>query len=120
MAATKKQVTTIDQYIAQFSPKIQKLLTKLRKIIKEIAPTAEETIAYGIPSFKLDKTYLVHFAAYKSHLGFYPTSSGIKHFQSNIAKYRHSTGTVQFPLDQPIPFELIRKIIKYRVNFIRP
>jgi uncharacterized protein YdhG (YjbR/CyaY superfamily) len=111
-------ITNIDQYIAQYPPEVQKLLTKLRKIVRKIVPAAEETIAYGIPTFRLNGTNMVHFAAYKSHLGFYPTSSVIKAFKKEITQYVHSTGTIRFPLDQPIPFDLIREIVKFRVREI--
>jgi uncharacterized protein YdhG (YjbR/CyaY superfamily) len=106
---------TIDEYIATFPKDIQEILETLRATIKKAAPDAEETISYQIPTFKL-KRNLVHFAAYKHHIGFYPTSSGIEKFKQELSAYKGAKGSVQFPLDQPVPLELISKIVKYRVK----
>lgn len=105
----------IDEYIAGFPQNVQQILQKVRSTIRETAPAAQETISYAIPTFTL-KGYLVHFAAYKKHIGFYPTSSGIEKFKTELSTYKWSKGTVQFPLDQPIPYDLIRKITAFRVK----
>lgn len=105
----------VDDYIAGFSEDVRSILTKLRKVIREAAPQAEETINYGIPTFRL-KGNLVHYAAFKKHIGFYPTPSGIQAFEKYLKPYEVSKGTVKFPLDKPIPYELIEKIVKYRVK----
>jgi uncharacterized protein YdhG (YjbR/CyaY superfamily) len=101
-------------YIATFPKDVQIILEEIRKIIKIAAPEAEETINYGIPTFKL-KGNLVHFAAFKKHIGFYPTPSGIEAFKDELADYELSKGTVKFPLDNPIPYDLIKRITAYRV-----
>lgn len=111
----KNKITTIDQYIIQFPEDVQKILQKVRETIHKAAPKATETINYGIPTFKLNGN-LVHFAGYKKHISFYPSSSGIAAFQKEIAKYKSSKGTVQFSLDQKIPYNLISKITKFRVK----
>ncbi|MGA9048489.1 MAG: DUF1801 domain-containing protein [Dehalococcoidia bacterium] len=109
------QYKTIDEYIKGFQPNIQNILQKLRQAIREAAPEAAEVISYHIPAFK-QNGILVYFAAYKNHIGFYPTSSGIDAFKEELAPYRWSKGTVQFPLDKPIPFDLIKKIVAFRVK----
>ncbi|HVV73943.1 MAG TPA: DUF1801 domain-containing protein [Verrucomicrobiae bacterium] len=111
----KPPITTIDQYIAAAEPSVRPLLQKLRKAIRTTAPAAEEAISYRIPTFKLHGN-LVHFAAFKNHIGFYPTSSGIAHFKDQLSAYKHSRGAVQFPLEKPIPYALVRKITKFRVR----
>jgi uncharacterized protein YdhG (YjbR/CyaY superfamily) len=115
MTISKIQPKTIDGYIAMFPKNVQDMLKKLRRVIGESAPGAEETISYGIPTFKLNG-YLVHFAAYKNHIGFYPTSSGIEAFKKELLSYKWAKGSVQFPLDKPIPFDLVKKIVAYRVK----
>jgi uncharacterized protein YdhG (YjbR/CyaY superfamily) len=116
MAMSRSQFKTVDEYIAGFPKNIRDVLEELRRIIRESAPEAEETISYGIPTFDLNGKHLVHFAAYKSHVGFYPTSSGIKAFKKELSPFKTSKGTVQFPLDKPIPFDLVKKIVKFRVK----
>ncbi|MEI6887067.1 MAG: DUF1801 domain-containing protein [bacterium] len=111
----KKENTTIDAYIFQFSPEIQKLLNEVRQAIKEAAPEATECISYSMPAFRQGKV-LVYFAAYANHIGFYPTSSGITNFKDELKDYKTSKGTVQFPLDKPLPIALIKKITKFRVK----
>ena len=111
----KQEFTTIDEYIACFSPDIQKKLHEIRKVIREEAPDAQEKIAYQMPTFFLNGN-LVHFAAYASHIGFYPAPSGIAAFQEEINHYKNAKGSVQFPLDKPLPLELIRKIVSFRVK----
>ena len=105
----------IDEYIAGFPKEVQALLKKIKVTIRQAAPTAGEKISYRIPTFTLNGN-LVHFAAFKKHIGFFPTSSGIKEFKRELSGYRWSKGSVQFPLDQPIPLGLIRKIVKFRVR----
>jgi len=104
----------IDEYIAGFPPDVQELLEKVRLTIRTAAPDAEEKISYQIPTFTL-KGNMVHFAAYKNHIGFYPASSGIQAFKQELSIYEGSKGTVRFPLDKPIPFDLISEIVKFRV-----
>lgn len=106
---------TIDEYITQFPDDIQTTLEKLRQTIKECAPKAEETISYQIPTFKLNGN-LVHFAAFKDHIGFFPTSSARIAFKKELSQYKGGKGTIQFPYNKPIPYDLIRKIVKYRVR----
>lgn len=106
---------TIDEYIAQFPPDVQAVLDKMRETIRKAAPKAEEKINYQMPTFVLHGN-LVHFAAYKTHIGFYPTPSGIEQFKDEIAKYTWAKGSVQFPLDQPIPYALVARITKFRVK----
>lgn len=105
----------IDSYIAGFPQETQKLLQQVRSIISKAAPEAEETINYGIPTFIL-KGNLVHFAGYKNHIGFYPASSGIETFKKELAVYKGAKGSVQFPIDKPMPLALITKIVKFRVK----
>ena len=111
---------TIDAYIQSFEPPIQKRLEAMRKNIQKAAPEAKEAISYGMPTFKLNGN-LVHFAAAKNHIGFYPTPSGIQAFLSEIdGKYQWSKGAIQFPLDQPLPLELVKKIVAFRVKETSP
>ena len=116
MATSKSQFKTMDEYIAQFPKNVRDVLEELRRVIRESAPDAEETISYGIPTFDLNGKHLVHFAAYKNHVGFYPTSSGIIVFKKELSPFNTSKGTVQFPLDKPIPFDLVKKIVKFRAK----
>ena len=106
--------TTIDEYIAQCPQDVQQILAQIRAVIKESAPNAEEKISYQMPAFHL-KGYLVGFAAHTHHIGFYPTPSGIEAFKDELSAYNSSKGAGQFPLDEPMPWELIRKIVKFRV-----
>jgi uncharacterized protein YdhG (YjbR/CyaY superfamily) len=106
---------TIDEYIAGFPSDVQKILQKIRMTIREAAPAAEEKISYQMPTFFL-KGNLVHFAAFKEHIGFYPVPSGIEKFKKELSVYKQGKGSVQFPLDQPIPYDLISKIVKFRVK----
>ena len=109
------KIETIDQYIAGFPTEIQQVLEKMRSTIKEIVPQATESIKYGIPTFELYGN-LVHFAGYKSHIGFYPTPSGILAFKEELSRYKSARGSVQFPLTEVLPIELITQIVHYRVN----
>ena len=114
MENTKTGFTTIDEYIATFPEDIQKILRQVRATIKAAAPEATEKISYQMPTFYL-KGNLVHFAALKNHIGFYPTPGGIDAFPDELAAYRSTKGAVQFPLDQPMPLDLIAKVTKFRV-----
>ncbi len=106
---------TIDEYIAGFPESIQALLHRVRKIVRESAPGAQETIKYRIPTYTLHGN-LVHFAAFKQHVGFYPTPSGIEKFKKELAPYKTARGSVQFPLDKPLPLGLIGRIVRFRVK----
>jgi len=109
----RDQFATIDEYIASFPPEIREILEKIRETIRKTVPDATEAIAYGIPTFRLNGN-LVHFAAFKNHIGFFPTSSGIAAFRNELSSYTTSKGTVQFPLDMPIPYDLVEAITVYR------
>lgn len=106
---------TIDDYIAGFPPEIQTMLTRIRMTIRKAAPAAEETIKYRMPTFTLHGN-LVHFAAYKQHIGFYPVPTALEAFKKDLSGYKTSKGAVQFPLDKPIPYGLIARIVKFRVK----
>ena len=105
----------IDDYISGFPVEVQYLLQQVRVKIKESAPGAQEAISYGIPTFKLNGN-LVHFAAFKNHIGLYPTPSGLEEFEKELSSYKQGKGSVQFPLDKPLPLDLIGKIVEYRVR----
>lgn len=107
------QYTTIDDYIALYPPEIQHILTAIRATIRAAVPEAGEKIGYGIPTFTLHGN-LVHFAAFKNHISFFPAPSGIQQFRAELSGYKLSKGTIQFPLDQPIPYDLIRRITLFR------
>lgn len=110
-----KKPTDTDSYIAGFPKETQKLLQQVRTAIKQAAPQAEEVISYGMPAFKQHGGALVYFAGYAQHIGFYPTGSGIAAFTKEIAKYKHSKGAVQFPLDKPLPITLIKQMVKFKL-----
>jgi uncharacterized protein YdhG (YjbR/CyaY superfamily) len=105
----------IDDYIAGFPPDVQEILQKIRMTIREAAPDAKEAIAYRMPTFRLAGN-LVHFAAFKNHIGFYPTPSGIEAFRNELSAYKTSKGAAQFLLNRPIPYDLIREIVTFRVK----
>jgi uncharacterized protein YdhG (YjbR/CyaY superfamily) len=105
---------TIDEYISGFPEDVRQILTQIRSVIKESAPGAVEKISYQLPTFYLNGN-LVHFAAFPKHIGFYPTPGGIEAFKDEIARYKWSKGAVQFPLDEPMPYDLIRRIVQFRV-----
>lgn len=105
----------IDDYIATFPPAIQEILQRIRATIREAAPEAEETISYQMPTFTL-KGNLVHFAAFKNHIGFYPTPTGTEKFQEQLSVYKGGKGSIRFPLDEPMPLALISEIVKFRVE----
>jgi uncharacterized protein YdhG (YjbR/CyaY superfamily) len=106
---------TIDEYIAEFPRETRDVLEELRALIRQSAPAATETISYAIPTFDLGRRHLVHFAGYERHVGFYPTGSGIAAFADELAPYKRGKGSVQFPLGQPLPIVLIRRIVAFRV-----
>ena len=106
----------VENYIAQFPEDIRAMLEKIRSLIKNAAPDATESVAYGMPAYKTNKKPLVYFAAFKNHIGFYATPSGHTEFQEELSHYKQGKGSVQFPLDQAIPYELIGKIVKFRVE----
>jgi uncharacterized protein YdhG (YjbR/CyaY superfamily) len=115
MATDQTTPQTIDEYIAGFPPDVQEILQKIRMTIRHAVPDAEETIKYRMPTFTLHGN-LVHFAAFKKHIGFYPVPTGIEQFKDELSTYKGGKGSVQFPLDQPIPFDLISRIVKFRVK----
>lgn len=108
----------IDEYIAGFPRDVQAMLEQVRTAIRRAAPGAEEAIKYRIPTFVLNGN-LVHFAAFKKHVGFYPTPSGIKTFKDELRSYQSAKGSLQFPLDRPVPLGLIKKIVAFRVREVR-
>lgn len=105
---------TIDEYINIFPTEIQRILSQIRAIIRDEVPDAMEAISYGMPTFKLNGKNLVHFAAWKEHIGFYPTPSGINMFKEELSQYEMSKGAIQFPLNKPMPLKLIRAIVQQR------
>jgi len=115
MATNKSISNGIDEHIAKFPKEVQVILEKVRATIQKAAPNAEETINYGIPTFTLEGN-LVHFAGFKNHIGFYPTPSGIEKFKKELSIYEGAKGSVKFPLDKPIPYALIGRIVKFRVT----
>jgi uncharacterized protein YdhG (YjbR/CyaY superfamily) len=115
MKTAKPSAKTIDEFIANAPSEAQGILKRIRATVRKAAPEAEETINYGIPTFTL-KGNLVHFAGFKTHIGFYPTPSGIEKFKKELSPYETAKGSVKFPLDQPIPYSLIEKIVKFRVK----
>lgn len=105
---------TIDEYLASYPQRTQEILQELREFIHKLAPEATEAMGYGIPTFKLNGN-LVHFAAYEHHIGFYPGSKAMQVFKQEMKQYKTSKGTVQFPIETPLPFDLIKKIVDYRI-----
>jgi uncharacterized protein YdhG (YjbR/CyaY superfamily) len=116
----KKKVShiEIDQYISNFPKDVQAILKKIRGTISKAAPDATEAIKYGIPTFVLNKN-LVHFAGYKRHIGFYPTPSAIEKFREELSEYENAKGSIKFPLDKPIPYDLIKKMVLFRVGEVK-
>ena len=115
MESDQSPPKTIDEYIADFPPDVQDILQKIRATIRKAAPEAQEKISYQMPTFTLYGN-LVHFAAFKNHIGFYPIPSGIEAFKEDLSPYKQGKGSVQFPLDQPIPYDLIARITAFRVR----
>jgi len=110
------QYSTIDEYIASFPPDVQQKLQEMRAVIHRAAPDAEEAIRYGIPTFRRYGSNLVHFAAFKDHLSFFPTSSGVGKFRDELSSFKLSKGTIQFPLNGPVPYDLVERIVRFRVQ----
>jgi uncharacterized protein YdhG (YjbR/CyaY superfamily) len=115
MKNRRPEFRNIDEYIASSSPEVQSILEKIRRTIKAAAPEAQEKISYQIPTFALMGN-LIHFAAFKNHIGLYPPVKGDEKLQADIARYQGEKGNLKFPLDQPIPYPLIRRIVKVRVK----
>lgn len=115
MKTNRAAPTTIDEYIVGCPPNVRPILQQIRQTIREAAPDAEEAISYQMPTFKLHGN-LVHFGAFKSHIGFYPAPTGIEQFQKELSVYQSAKGSVQFPLDRPMPYALIKRIVKFRVK----
>ena len=105
----------VEKYIENFPEEVQQRLTKMREIIKELAPEASERICMGIPTYDLHGKWLVHFAGFRKHIGFYPQPEGVLAFREKLTEYKTSKGTIQFPMNKPLPEELIREIVTYRV-----
>ena len=115
MGETTKKNETIDAYISSYDEVVQLILKELRRVIKEEAPDATEKISYQMPTFYLNGN-LVHFAVQKNHIGFYPAPSGVAAFKEELTEYKTSKGAIQFPLTKPIPYELVRRIVRFRVE----
>ena len=115
---TTDKPRNIDEYISGFPKEVQKILELIRETIKKAAPGSEETISYGMPTFKLDKLYVAHFAAFKNHIGFYPAPTKNKEFSEDFSRYKTGKGSIQFPLDKPMPVELITRIVEHRMKGI--
>jgi uncharacterized protein YdhG (YjbR/CyaY superfamily) len=116
MKTKQTALKTMDEYIAGFPSDVQQILEKIRMAIRKAAPDAEETISYEIPTFNLKGKYLIYFAAYKKHIGVYPVPAGDAKLNEELSVYRTGKGTLQFPLNKPIPYNLITKIVKLRVK----
>jgi uncharacterized protein YdhG (YjbR/CyaY superfamily) len=119
MTASSEAGNPVDAYIATFPDEIGQKLQHIREVIHEEAPDATEAIKYGIPTFVQDGKSLIHFAGYKRHIGIYPTPSGMDAFASELARYKKSKGTVQLPLDEPLPLDLVRKLTRFRIEEVR-
>ncbi|OGD55332.1 hypothetical protein A3K78_06950 [Candidatus Bathyarchaeota archaeon RBG_13_52_12] len=115
----RKQFETMDDYIKTFPTDVQNILEKMRQTIRKAAPEASEAISYQMPTFKLNGKNLVHFAAFKNHIGFYPIPSGIEAFRRELSPYKRGKGSVQFPVDKPIPYDLVEEIVRFRVKETR-
>ena len=116
MIAHEKQFRTIDEYIKIFPQDVQSILERMRQTIRKAAPEAVEAISYQMPAFKLNGKSLVYFAGYKNHVGFYPVPSGIKAFKKELSQYKTGKGSVQFPIVKPVPHDLVKKIVIFRVK----
>ena len=112
----RSQVNSIDEYIAGFPPATANVLAEVRALIKSVAPDATETISYAMPTFDLNGRHLVHFAGYAKHIGFYPIPSALEAFEEELRPYKHGKGSAQFPLGKPLPTDLIRRIVEFRVE----
>lgn len=112
----KTTFKTIDEYISTFPENVQEKLGKIRNIIRNAVPEAKETISYGMPTFNLNGSYLIYFAAWKNHISFYPVPSGAEGFEDELSPYLSGKGTAKFPLKKPIPYDLVEKIVEYRLK----
>lgn len=110
-----EQSATMDEYIRSFPPEIRKILEEMRAVIRDEAPEAEEAIRYGMPTFRLHGKNLVHFAAFRHHIGFYPIPSAVEAFREELSPYKQGKGSVQFPPERPVPYDLVREIVRFRV-----
>ena len=115
MAMNKKAPKSIDDYVDRFPKETQQLLRKMRLTIRKAAPKAEESISYGMPTFRLGRNR-VYFAGFRNHIGFYPIPSGIEAFKKELSKYKQGKGSVQFPIDEPLPLALVSRIVKFRMK----
>lgn len=111
-----KPISNVDDYISNFPLEIQTILQAIRETIKQNAPNAEESIGYGMPAYKLNKKPLVYLAAYKNHIGFYATPTGHQAFRDELKQYKQGKGSVQFPINEPMPLDLIKRIVEFRVS----
>jgi uncharacterized protein YdhG (YjbR/CyaY superfamily) len=111
-----KAFTNVDEYISGFEKETQDRLAAVRKLVRETAPEAEESISYGMPAYKVNGKPLIYFGGYKSHIGFYATPTGHKAFEKELSKYKQGKGSVQFPLDEPLPSKLIKDIVLFRLE----
>ena len=111
-----KNIKTVDEYIKAQPKDVQAKLEKMRQTVRKAAPGATETIAYRMPAYKLNGKYIAFFAAFKEHIGLYPLPSGISAFKTELSKYKQGKGSVQLPLDKPIPYDLVEKIVKHKVK----
>jgi len=116
MSTDQSAPTTIDAYLAAFPPEVQALLQQIRQVIHEAVPNLGETISYGMPTFTLHGKYLVYIAAHKKHIGLYPAPTGVEEFHEAVALYGRGKGTLKFPLDKPMPFDLIRRVARFRAK----
>jgi uncharacterized protein YdhG (YjbR/CyaY superfamily) len=114
--AAKTDFRSVDEYIKAFPKDVQDLLEKMRQTIKKAAPDAVEVISYQMPTFKLKGKNLVYFAAFKNHIGFYPVPSGVTAFKKELSPYKQGKGSVQFPFDKPVPYDLVRRIVQFRAR----
>lgn len=113
-----KQAAAVDRYIKGFQKNVQVILKKVRQTIKAVIPQAQEMMKYGIPTFQIDNKNVVHFGAWQTHVGFYPTPDGISAFKKEFSKYKSAKGSVQFPLDKPMPLALIKRVVRFRLDQI--
>ena len=116
MSTEQSAPNTIDAYVATFSPDVRSILQQIRQVIHETIPGLGETMSYGMPTFTLNGKYLVYIAAHKKHIGLYPAPTGVEAFHEAVARYGGGKGTLKFPFDQPIPFDLIRTIVQFRAR----
>jgi uncharacterized protein YdhG (YjbR/CyaY superfamily) len=116
MSTEQSAPNTIDAYVATCSPDVRSILQQIRQVIHETIPGLGETMSYGMPTFTLNGKYLVYIAAHKKHIGLYPAPTGVEEFQEAVARYGGGKGTLKFPLDQPMPFDLIRRVVQFRAK----